>query len=126
MFWWNASPTNTHHTEPANITELPQRPRVIITPIHSEAQGQVEGFNKPINKIIAIARQHSLDPHGAIYDMLQAYRSTPHPATNKPPYELLMNREVRTNLDHFPTETYSKDKEVRKSDCLQTKMQSIP
>ena len=75
-----------------------------------------------LNKIISIARQDSLDSHEAVYDMLQA----PHPATNKPPYELLMNREVRTNLDHFPTETYSKDKEVRKSDCLQTKMQSIP
>ena len=27
-----------------------------------------------------------------------------------------MNREVRTNLDHFPTETHSKDEEIRKSD----------
>lgn len=47
------------------------------TPIDPEAQGQVEGFNKLINKIKAIARQDSLDSHEAVYDMLLSYRSTP-------------------------------------------------
>ncbi|KAK3745368.1 hypothetical protein QZH41_001397 [Actinostola sp. cb2023] len=87
-----------------------------ITPIHPKAQGQVEGFNKLVNKISAIARQDSIDPHEAIYDMLQAYRSTPHPATKTPPYQLLMNREVRTKLDHFPTKRHDNDKEVREND----------
>lgn len=48
--------------------------------------------------------------------MLQAYRSSPHPATKKPPYELLMNSEVRTKLDHFPTPTHINDQEVRAND----------
>ena len=76
----------------------------------------MEGFNKLINTIMAISRQDHIDPDEAIYDMLQAYRSTPHPATKAPPYQLLMNREVRTKLDHFPTETHKDDKEVRESD----------
>ena len=40
--------------------------------------------------------------------MLQAYRSTPHPARNLASYQLLKNRDVRTKLDHFPTETQEK------------------
>ena len=48
--------------------------------------------------------------------MLQAYRSTPHPATESTPYELLMNRQVRTKIDHFPTETSPKDDAVRRND----------
>ncbi|KAK3753779.1 hypothetical protein QZH41_014237, partial [Actinostola sp. cb2023] len=82
----------------------------------AERPKQVEGFNKLVNKISAIARQDSIDPHEAIYDMLQAYRSTPHPATKTPPYQLLMNREVRTKLDHFPTKRHDNDKEVREND----------
>ena len=48
--------------------------------------------------------------------MLQAYRSSPHPATKKTPYELLINREVTTKLDHFPAITHIKDQEVRAND----------
>ena len=48
--------------------------------------------------------------------MLQAYRSSPRPATKKTPYESLMNREVRTKLDHFPAITHINDKEVRAND----------
>ena len=48
--------------------------------------------------------------------MLQAYRSTPHPATKETPYKLLMNREVRTKLDHFPTATSPHDERVREND----------
>ena len=56
-----------------------------ITPKHPKAQGQVEGFNKLLNKITAIAKQANTNPHEAIHDMLQAYRSSPHPATKKTP-----------------------------------------
>ncbi|XP_020910428.1 uncharacterized protein K02A2.6 [Exaiptasia diaphana] len=58
-----------------------------ITPLHPKAQGQVEGFNKLVNKIDAIATQD-----GAIVDLLQTYRRTPHPSTRMPPYQLLMGR----------------------------------
>ena len=74
-----------------------------VTPRHPKVQGQVEAFNKLINKTAAIAYETGQDLHEATYDMLQGYRQTPHPATNVTPYQLLMNRQVRTKLDHFPT-----------------------
>jgi transposase InsO family protein len=88
-----------------------------ITPRHPKAQGKVEGFNKLVNKTASIASQEWLDLHEATYDMLQAYRSTPHPATKATPYELLINRQVRTKLDHFPVELSPKDKETREMDA---------
>ena len=48
--------------------------------------------------------------------MLQAYRSTLHPATKETPYELMMNRQIRTKIEHFPISTSSKDKDVRIKD----------
>lgn len=49
--------------------------------------------------------------------MPQAYRSTRHPATGAPPlYELLMNREVRTKLDHFPSKAPKYDSLIRPRD----------
>jgi hypothetical protein len=83
-----------------------------VTPRHPKAQGQVENFNKLINKTVKIAH------NAGSREMLQAYISAPHPATNKTPYELLMNRMVRTTLDHHPTEQHENDEEVRKKDSI--------
>ena len=74
----------------------------------------MEGFNKLMNKTATIARAEGVDLQEATYDMLQAYRETPHPATGTAPYELLMNREIR--LDHYPTERSNRDEEIRKRD----------
>ena len=63
-----------------------------ITPRHPKAQGQVEGFNKLMNKTAAIARTEGVDLQEATYDMLQECRETPHPATGTAPYELLVNK----------------------------------
>ena len=52
------------------------------TPRHPKPQGQVEGFNKLVNKTATNANQEGTEVHEATYDMLQAYRDTPHPATN--------------------------------------------
>ena len=87
-----------------------------ITSRHPKAQGQVERFNKLVNKSAVIANQESIDVKEATYDMLQAYRSTPHPATKETPYELMMNRQIRTKIEHFPISTSSKDKDVRIKD----------
>ena len=87
-----------------------------VTPYHPKAQGQIESFNKLVNKIAAIAKQEHSNIHEATYDMLQAYRSTPHPGTKTTPYELLMNRRVRTKLDHYPVETSPKETTVRQHD----------
>ena len=87
-----------------------------VTPRHPKAQGQVEGFNKLVNKTAAIARAEGIDLHEATYGMLQAYRETPHPATGATPYKLLMNRTIRTKLDHYLKETEHMDEEVRQRD----------
>ena len=58
-----------------------------VTPRHPKAQGQVQGFNKLMNKIAAIARTEGVDLQAANCDMLQPYRETPHPATGTAPYK---------------------------------------
>ena len=82
-----------------------------ITPRHPKTQGQVEGFNKLLNKTAAIARAEGIDLQEATYDMLQAYWETPHPATGIAQYKLLMIQAIRTRLVHYPTERASKDEE---------------
>lgn len=84
-----------------------------VTPRHPKAQGQVEVFNILVNKTATITKQEGIDVHEATYDMLQAYTDMPHPATKKTLYEMMMNREVRTKLDHFPSAIPPKDQEVR-------------
>ena len=48
-----------------------------VTPVHPKSQGQVENFNKLINKTTKIACEEGIEIESAIYDMLQAYRQTP-------------------------------------------------
>ena len=86
------------------------------TPRHPKPQGQVRGFNKLVNKTATIANQEVTEVHEATYDMLQAYRDTPHPATKMTPYKLMMNREVRTQIEQFPSDSSPKDQEVRRND----------
>ena len=56
-----------------------------------------------LNKIEQIAHlqgKMGLDRNIAVQDMLLAYRSTPHPATDVTPYQAMTNRPIRTKLDH--------------------------
>jgi len=69
-----------------------------------------------INKATTIARQNGTNTREAVYDMLQTYCSTPHPATRATPYELLMNRQVRTIIDHAPLDFNEADEIVRTND----------
>lgn len=86
-----------------------------ITLIHQKAQGQVGVLNKMVNKTTSIAIQEDhIDPH----KMAQAYRSKPHPAMGMTPCRLLMNPDIRSKLDHFPTEIHSKDQLVRGHDSI--------
>ncbi|CAG2249248.1 unnamed protein product [Mytilus edulis] len=52
--------------------------------------------------------------------MLVGYRSTPHPATDVPPYEALMKRRVRTKLGYIPRtnkdEEIANDKKINEKD----------
>ena len=85
-----------------------------VTPTHPKLQGQVENFNKLINKTTKIACE-GIKIESAIYDMLQAYRQTPHLATKSTPCEILRHRQVRTRLEHF-TEVHITQEEVKKND----------
>lgn len=71
-----------------------------VTPKHARANGEAESFMKMLNKTEQIAHLQSRDRTVAIQEMLMGYRSTPHPATKTTPYAALMNRQVRTTLDH--------------------------
>ena len=86
-----------------------------MTPKHARANGEAESFMKMLNKTEQIAHLQSRDRTVAIQEMLMGYRSTPHPATKTAPYAALMNRQVRTTLDHTnPKE--EKTKRDRKMD----------
>lgn len=60
---------------------------------------------KLLNKTEQIAHLKGGNGSIAIQEMLTGYRSTPHPATGVAPYEALMNRQVRTKLDHQTRES---------------------
>ena len=87
------------------------------TPEHPQSNGAIEAFNKVIEKTARIAQVQHTDYKVDIQDTLMAYRATPHPATGYPPYALMFNREVRTNLDHLPTTQPPQDPEVRRHDA---------
>ena len=55
---------------------------------------------KLLNKTEQIAHLRGINGSTAIQEMLAGYRSTPHLATGVAQYEALMNRKVRTKLDH--------------------------
>ena len=60
---------------------------------------------KLLNKTEQITHLNGGNSSIAIQEMLTGYRSTPHPATGVAPYEALMNRQVRTKLDHQTRES---------------------
>ena len=64
------------------------------------------------------ARLHTVDPHEVTYEMVQAYRSNPYPATGMTPCRPLMNLDIRSKLDHFPAEIHSQDQLVWMHDGL--------
>ena len=85
----NGPPFNSHKFKQlANEIRFTHKP---VTPYHPKAQGQVEHFYKLMNKTVAIANEDRTNFYEATYDMLQAYRSAPLPATKIAPYKLLMN-----------------------------------
>lgn len=81
-----------------------------VTPMHPRANGQAENFMKLLNKTEKRARIQKIPSTIALQEMLTGYHSIPHPATGITPYDGMMNRLVRTNLDYKDrvTEQFSK------------------
>ena len=71
-----------------------------ITPLHPRANDEAESFMKMVKKTEQRAHAQKVSIKIAMQEMLTDYRSTPHPATGITPYEGMMNRQVRTKLDH--------------------------
>ncbi len=69
-----------------------------VTPLWPEANGQVENFMKNIGKVAKTAHISGKNWRKELYVFLSNYRAAPHISTKKPPYELLMNRRVRTKI----------------------------
>ncbi|XP_028415659.1 uncharacterized protein LOC114539022 [Dendronephthya gigantea] len=66
---------------------------------------------KLLNKTEKIAHLQGQSSTIAIQEMLTGFRSTPHPATGATPYEAMMNRLVRTKLDHQASSSDPKNSE---------------
>ena len=60
---------------------------------------------EPLNKTEQIAHLECGNSSIPIQEMLTGYHSTPHPAIGLAPYEALMNRKVRTTLEHQTRES---------------------
>jgi transposase InsO family protein len=71
-----------------------------VTLRHARANGEAESFMKLLNKTERIAHFQGQNSTITIQGMLTGFRSTPDPATGFTPYEAMMNRPVRTKLDH--------------------------
>jgi hypothetical protein len=88
-----------------------------VTPLHPRANGEAESFMKMLNMIEQITNSTNKDYRTAIVEMLMGYRSTPHSATGKTPYEIMMNRNIKTKLDYLPKLYGDEDKEIDERDA---------
>ena len=93
-----------------------------ITPLHPRANGEAERFMQTLNKVERIAHlqeKNRYERQNAIQDMLVAYRSTPHPATEVAPYDAMRGCIIRTKLDHVePKEgNVEGDDQIRRKDA---------
>ena len=87
-----------------------------VTPEHAQANGEAESFMKVLNKMEQICQLQKTDQNKALQETLMGYRSTPHPATNKSPYEALMHRQVRTMIDTISKKPEEEDMDKRDSE----------
>ena len=70
-------------------------------PYHPQAN-PAETFMKPLGKAMKSAFHCHSDRNTALNDLLQSYRSTPHPATGQPPGAMMMRSGYRTDFPPTP------------------------
>ena len=86
------------------------------TPLWPRSNGEVECQNRSLMKIIRAAVVEKKDLHCALNEFLLAYRTTPHPATERTPAALLFNRELGTKLP-VVADTFVPDQVIRDRDA---------
>ena len=89
-----------------------------ITHLWPEANGLAKNFTKNLGKVARTAHSQGKDWRRELYVFVINYRAAPHPSTGKSPYELCMNRTVRTKLPTVPkinpdAETMQKDQQAK-------------
>ncbi|KAK3083972.1 hypothetical protein FSP39_006106 [Pinctada imbricata] len=73
-----------------------------ITPLHPEANGLVEKFMQPLQKIIKAANIENKNYRQELHQFLRNYRATPHSTTGISPAEILFSRTIKTKLPEMP------------------------
>ena len=68
-------------------------------PYHPQAN-PAETFMKPLGKAMKSAHHHNNDREAALKQLLQSYRSTPHPATGEAPGSIMMRSGYKTEFPH--------------------------
>ena len=103
--------TTDHRLIAENLqSSLKQRDFTIIESIRNTHVPTARRKASRNGKIEQIAHLKGRNGSVAIQEMLTGYRSTSHPATGVAPYEALVNRQVRTKLDH-------QTREISENDC---------
>ena len=85
------------------------------TPLHPQANGQVERQNRSLLKRIKIAKAESKDWKQEIQQYIFSYRTTPHSVTGVTPAELMFGRKLRTKLPQVDTSMFG-DENIRDQD----------
>ena len=86
-----------------------------ITPLHPQANGEVEKFMSSIAKVIKTSKIEDSCYKQAIYKFLRNYRSCPYPSTRKSPYDCIFKNEIKTKLPTLKS-TSTEDAIIRKND----------
>ena len=88
-----------------------------VTPLWPRANGEVERFNRVLNKYVKSRVVENLSWQTGLNAFLYAYRVTPHCSTGASPMELMLNRRVRDKIPGF-------SKRVAKSQVRQNDQRS--
>ena len=92
----------------------------VIPPLHPQSN-PVETFMKPLGKAMKIAAHNKQSEQGALSQLLNDYRSTPHPATGIPPSQMMFRDPPSGSFprkelnDEIIQRAVSRDKELKKA-----------
>ena len=94
--------------------------QIAIPPLHPQSN-PVETFMKPLGKVMKIAAHNKQSEQGALSQLLNDYRSTPHPATGVPPSQMMFRDPPSGSFpskelnDETIQRAVSRDKELKKA-----------
>ncbi len=87
-----------------------------VTPLWTQANGEVERQNRSMLKCMKITESEGRDWRKELTKYLKAYRTTPHSVTGVPPAEFLFGRKMGTKLPELREKSIN-DEKVRDRDA---------